>query len=68
MRKRVTLITGASQGIGRVIAGAFGSAGDAVVLAARNADNLEEVASDIRALGGEALVVVADVTDAESIA
>lgn len=67
MRKRVTLITGASQGIGRVIAGAFGLAGDAVVLAARNIENLDEVASDIRALGGEALVVAADVTDAASI-
>jgi NAD(P)-dependent dehydrogenase (short-subunit alcohol dehydrogenase family) len=67
MYKRVTLVTGASQGIGRVIAGSFAAEGDAIVLAARNTDNLEEVAGDIRTLGGEALVVTTDVTNPESV-
>ena len=37
---RVTLITGASQGIGRELALAFAAVGDSLVLAARNSSNL----------------------------
>ncbi len=60
---RVTLITGASQGIGRELALAFAAVGDSLVLAARNSSNLEETAEAVRALGAEALVVPTDVTD-----
>jgi NAD(P)-dependent dehydrogenase (short-subunit alcohol dehydrogenase family) len=60
--RRVSLVTGASQGIGRVIAEAFGGLGDAVVLAARNAAGLIETAGMVEAAGGEPLVVEADVT------
>jgi short-subunit dehydrogenase len=42
---RVTVITGASQGIGRHIALAFADAGDSLVLAARNEANLEETSA-----------------------
>ena len=66
-RRRVTVITGASQGIGEVIAQTFGAAGDAVVLAARNTDNLERVADEVERTGGEPLVLATDVTDAESV-
>lgn len=66
-QRRVTVVTGASQGIGEVIATAFGAAGDAVVLAARNTDNLERVADEISQAGGEALVVATDVTDPASV-
>jgi NAD(P)-dependent dehydrogenase (short-subunit alcohol dehydrogenase family) len=65
--RRVTVVTGASQGIGEVIANAFGSVGDAVVLAARNTENLERVAEDIHLAGGEALVLATDVTDTSSV-
>ncbi len=64
---RVVLVTGASQGIGRVIAHSFARQGDTVVLAARNQQNLEEVAAGIRADGGECLVVATDVTDPASV-
>src|SRR6476661_1928376 len=59
---RVAIITGASNGIGRGIAEAFGAAGAKTVLAARRADLLDEVAGLIRKGGGEALPIVTDVT------
>ena len=65
--RRVTVITGASQGIGAVIARTFGGEGDAVVLAARNAANLERVAAEVRQAGGLPLVVETDVTDLSSV-
>jgi NAD(P)-dependent dehydrogenase (short-subunit alcohol dehydrogenase family) len=64
---RVTIVTGASQGIGRAIAEAFGREGDAVVLAARHRANLEETARLVEAAGGEATIVETDVTDLASV-
>lgn len=65
--RRVAVVTGASQGIGRVIAQRFGADGDAVVLAARHEANLAEVAAEVREAGGEPLVAVTDVTDPASV-
>ena len=56
---RVALVTGASRGIGRAIALTFAQAGADVVLAARNAPDLEAVAGEVRALGRRALAVPA---------
>lgn len=64
---RVVLITGASSGIGRAAALAFAKQGAAVVLAARNAQQLEDAAQDCRASGGQALVVPTDVADAAAV-
>lgn len=61
--ERVTLITGASQGIGRELALAFAGAGDSLVLVARNVLNLSETAEAVNARGAEALVVPTDITD-----
>lgn len=58
----VTVITGASSGIGRAAALAFARVGARVVLAARDADRLTDVAREIEALGLPALVAPADVT------
>src|SRR5688500_3738041 len=60
--RRVVVITGASAGIGRATALRLAHDGATVVICARRGDRLEELASRIRAAGGEALPVVADVT------
>jgi NAD(P)-dependent dehydrogenase (short-subunit alcohol dehydrogenase family) len=64
---QVVVITGASSGIGRVTAHRFAREGARLVLAARSADSLEEVAAECRARGGEALVVVTDVSDERQV-
>lgn len=58
----VTLITGASSGIGAAIAMRFARAGSKVALAARRKDKLQEMAERIEKAGGTALVVPTDVT------
>jgi NAD(P)-dependent dehydrogenase (short-subunit alcohol dehydrogenase family) len=65
--KGVVLVTGASQGIGAATARAFGKAGYAVVLAARNAEKLEAVASSLALDAPACLVVTCDVTDPGSV-
>jgi len=62
----VSIVTGASQGIGQVIAAELASRGDIVVLAARNTAGLEETAGRIDQAGGEHLIVETDVTLATS--
>ncbi len=62
------LITGASRGIGRASAEALAAAGAAVALNyARSAEEAEEAAGAVRALGVEAEVVQADVGQPESV-
>jgi short-subunit dehydrogenase len=56
------LVTGASRGLGKFIARALAAHGARLVLAARSAKELEEVAAEIRAAGGKAAVVPADVS------
>lgn len=64
---KVVLITGASKGLGKGIALEFARQGAAVILAARSADLLEQVAQQIRLLGGEVLAVPTDVTSPEGV-
>ncbi len=59
--EQVVVITGASSGIGRATALAFGRERATVVLAARNVAALEQVAGQIERAGGRALVVPTDV-------
>ena len=69
MREPVVLITGASQGIGAVLAATFARETDArLALMARSADKLKEVAAHCRDLGGEAVTIPCDVTDSDAIA
>jgi NADP-dependent 3-hydroxy acid dehydrogenase YdfG len=58
----VVAITGASAGIGRATALRLARDGAAVAICARRKDRLDQVASQITALGGRALPVAADVT------
>jgi NADP-dependent 3-hydroxy acid dehydrogenase YdfG len=58
----VALVTGASSGIGEAAARRLAADGAAVALVARRQERLEELAGTIRASGGTALVVKADVT------
>ncbi|GAB4006131.1 SDR family oxidoreductase [Nocardioides ultimimeridianus] len=57
------MVTGASAGVGRASAVAFGRRGDRVVLVARGEKGLEAAAEEVRRAGGEAFVVPADVAD-----
>ena len=59
MTERVTLITGASAGIGAELARLFASKGHRVVLVARRADRLTTLAGEIVAAGGAAPIVIA---------
>src|SRR5699024_4665812 len=65
--KKVALITGAGSGIGKCVALALGRAGYSLVLAGRRQAPLDEVAESARADGGEALVVSADISDADAV-
>jgi NAD(P)-dependent dehydrogenase (short-subunit alcohol dehydrogenase family) len=67
LQGRVAIVTGASSGIGRAIALDFAAAGATTVLAARSADKLKDLAAEIRAAGGTALDVPADITDEQQV-
>jgi hypothetical protein len=60
---KVIVVTGASSGIGAAAARAFAAEGGQVVLAARSAAPLEQLAGEIVAAGGRALAVPVDVSD-----
>jgi NAD(P)-dependent dehydrogenase (short-subunit alcohol dehydrogenase family) len=64
---KVAIITGASRGIGAAAARRFAEAGASVVLAARTAKDIENVAEEIEASGGRALAVATDVTDERQV-
>ncbi len=64
---RVVLITGASRGIGVDVARIAAKAGATVLLVARDAGNLENVANTIREAGGTAHVYPTDLTKHEEI-
>lgn len=62
---KVVVVTGASSGIGRALCLALAPQRPRLVLAARDAVRLEEVAGECRAAGAEVLVVPTDVTSTE---
>jgi NADP-dependent 3-hydroxy acid dehydrogenase YdfG len=66
--RRPAVVTGASSGIGAATALCLASAGFPVALGARRTDRLEDVATQIRRDGGEAVVHSLDLTDDDSVA
>jgi len=60
---RIALVTGASSGIGEATAIALAQAGARVAIAARRRDRLESLASRLRPMGAEPLVLEADLLD-----
>ena len=65
---RKAFVTGASRGIGRVIAVALADAGADVALVARSADGLAETAATVVAAGRKACVLPTDVTSYDAVA
>ena len=64
---KVVLVTGASHGIGEATARRLGGAGATVLLVARSADRLDDVAADISDLGGDAHAFPTDLSDPRSV-
>ncbi len=67
MQDEVVVVTGASSGVGRAVARAYGARKAKVALLARNQEALEACAAEIRQAGGEARVYVVDVSDADAV-
>ena len=64
---RIVVVTGASGGIGRATAEAFGARGDTVALLARGEKGLHGAAQCIDRAGGSAIVVPTDVSDSDQV-
>ncbi|HET6439553.1 MAG TPA: SDR family oxidoreductase [Anaeromyxobacter sp.] len=60
---RVVVVTGASAGVGRAVARAFGQQGAKVGLIARTEEALRDAAGEIERAGGQAMVLPLDVAD-----
>jgi 7-alpha-hydroxysteroid dehydrogenase len=65
---QVAVVTGAGRGIGAATATALAEAGADLVISARTAEQLGEVAQRIEALGRRAVVVPADLSDLDAVA
>jgi NADP-dependent 3-hydroxy acid dehydrogenase YdfG len=66
-RARTVVITGASAGVGRATVHRFARAGARIGLIARDRQALNEVKSEVEALGGTAVIAPLDVADAEAV-
>jgi NAD(P)-dependent dehydrogenase (short-subunit alcohol dehydrogenase family) len=66
LRGTASLVTGGSRGLGRALGRALAAAGSRVVLVAREAGPLHEVVTEIRAGGGDAHAIAADVADKDA--
>lgn len=67
MRDRVVVITGASAGVGRAVSCEFAKQGASIALIARGMEGLEGAKRDVERLGGKALLLPLDVSDAAAL-
>jgi short-subunit dehydrogenase len=67
MTPQTVVVTGASAGIGRAVATAYGARGATVGLIARGGEGLAAAANDIERAGGRAVVLPADVADPDQV-
>jgi NAD(P)-dependent dehydrogenase (short-subunit alcohol dehydrogenase family) len=67
LKDKVTLITGASQGLGKALALAFANEGAQVVVNARSEESIRPVAEEVEDTGAEVLAVAADVSKSADV-
>ncbi len=67
LKDKVAIVTGASHGLGRAIAGAYAAAGASVVLSSRKQEGLDVAASEIQSEGGTALPIAAHAGDEDAV-
>ena len=67
LKGKVAIVTGGSGGFGRAVSSGLAVHGADVVVTSRTLASLEEVAGEIRKLGGKALPISCDVTDPKSV-
>lgn len=68
MKGKVIFITGGGSGIGAASARAFARAGAAVAIVGRTLSKCERVAAEVRAQGGQAIAIAADVASSADVA
>lgn len=66
-KSKVAIVTGAGRGIGEATALAFAREGARLVIASRTETELAQVSRSVAQMGGEAVAVVADVTDPANV-
>lgn len=67
LQDQVAIVTGAGRGLGRAVSETLAALGASVVLASRNAPELDEVVLAIKRAGGRALAQTADVSDERQV-
>ncbi len=67
LARQVAIVTGGGRGFGRAIAETLAALGASVVIASRNAPELDDVANGIKKQGGKALAQTADVADERQV-
>lgn len=67
LERQTAIVTGGGRGLGRAVAEVMAAAGANVVVASRNAPELDEVVAGIQAAGGRALAYAADVADERQV-